>query len=245
MKDANITVLTWARNESYIMPFFLRHYDFADRIIVYDNGSDDGTQDIVKAHPKAELRHWDTGGVFDEIEHTRMKESIPAETGPGWKIVVDTDEFVWHPRGMAAFLDMCTDRYVNMVPTKGFDMVSEFAPEDDGKTPLTEIVKEGIWSPRYSKPVIFKSMLKVRYGHGCHSCSFDNPGCVVAAPKGKVFLLHYHWIGRERVRKRTKWMNDVFDKEQKKMGLGWEAVDVERQISRFNYIWIHRQKVLP
>lgn len=250
MRDASnsITVLTWARNERHIMPFFLRHYAaFADRIIVWDNGSDDGTQDIVRAYPKAELRHWETGGVFDELGHTKVKNTEYKSTGPGWKIVVDTDEFVWCGQpGMRALLTRLHERGVTVVRTLGFDMVSPGVPEDDGRTQLTDIVKEGIPSPRYNKTVVFKRCVDVQFYHGCHSLKFKgDTSNVRVTPEPLLKLLHYHWIGFDRVLSRAKWMHSVMDQAQLKMGLNVEVTDVDMQKSRFGYIWMNRGKVLP
>ena len=62
-----IRVYTVAWNEEKILPHFLRHYArFADRIVVYDNGSNDRTRDIIFAHPQAEFRTYDTDGVLHD-----------------------------------------------------------------------------------------------------------------------------------------------------------------------------------
>lgn len=250
MRDAenSITVLTWARNERYIMPFFLRHYAaFADRIIVWDNGSDDGTQDIVEAHPKAELRHWDTGGVFDEIDHTRVKNTEYKETGPGWKIVVDTDEFAWvRPPGIRQYLTQCHLSGINIVTTEGYDMIAWEPPQDDGETQMTDLVKKGVYAPRYSKTAIFKHFVDMNFHHGCHS--FDAQGdtsLLKLTAVRNVKLLHYHWMGLQRVLDRTEWIKSVMDRDQLKMGLNVEVTNVEMQKSRFGYIWTNREQVLP
>ena len=88
-------------NESRVVGFFLRHYEeFADRIVVYDEGSDDGTRDILQTHPKIELRQF-IRTVPDSLELSKKavhdhcwKE---ARGSADWVILVDIDEHVYHP----------------------------------------------------------------------------------------------------------------------------------------------------
>jgi hypothetical protein len=43
-----------------MLPYYLRHYErFCEQIVVYDNASDDGSQEIVVSHPLCDLRHID------------------------------------------------------------------------------------------------------------------------------------------------------------------------------------------
>jgi glycosyltransferase involved in cell wall biosynthesis len=239
-----ITVLTWARNEEEIMPFFLRHYSFADRIIVWDNGSDDRTAEIVEAHPKAELRTWDTGGVFNEVEHTRVKSEEYRNTGPGWKIVVDTDEFLWVEGGMPGFLRHCHRLGISVAPSTGYDMIAEEMPVDDGESQLAGLVKMGVRSPRYDKMCLFGACIDVRYRHGCHTCECH--GNVIVPNKPCVKLLHYHWLSLEKVTRRTAFLASVYHREQqKKMGLGLEVTDSEWQTNRWRHIWEHKKQIIP
>jgi hypothetical protein len=243
MKDANsITVLTWTKNEQDIMPFFLRHYDFADHIIVWDNQSEDRTKEIVQACPKAELREWGREGVFDEIEHTRAKNEEYRQTGPGWKIVVDTDEFLWAPGGLRLLLTQCHEVDITLVTADGYDMVAQEMPADDGHSQLLSLVREGVRSPRYDKAVCFKRCVDMHYDHGCHSCHSGNPVKVTETKQTK--LLHFRFLGLERVIGKTRWLGGLFDPAQQKMGLGTEATDVEWQRRRWNYLWENRKAVI-
>jgi glycosyltransferase involved in cell wall biosynthesis len=45
-------------NEARLLPFLLGHYGpTCRRIVALDDGSDDGTLEILAAHPKVEIRH--------------------------------------------------------------------------------------------------------------------------------------------------------------------------------------------
>lgn len=93
-----ITVMTIPHNECEMMPFFIRHYrPIADRIVVYDNASTDGTAEIARqmgcevtpiAGVNGELRDW---------WNCSKKAAAGRELGGDWMIVPDVDEFLYHP----------------------------------------------------------------------------------------------------------------------------------------------------
>ena len=61
----HLYTVTW--NEADILGFFFRHYDpWIDRYIVYDNGSEDETLALLRAHPRVEVRRfeWTAPGSF-------------------------------------------------------------------------------------------------------------------------------------------------------------------------------------
>ena len=61
--------ITIAWNEQELMPIFLNHYEkICDKIIVYDNESDDKTSEICDAHPLVERRVYKTNGeIRDDV----------------------------------------------------------------------------------------------------------------------------------------------------------------------------------
>lgn len=71
----NIEVYSMFFNEAKMLPFYLNHYEkFCSKIILYDNGSDDESIEIIKAHPKTQLLSFDTNNqVPDRLDMT-MKE---------------------------------------------------------------------------------------------------------------------------------------------------------------------------
>src|SRR5690606_2040831 len=98
--EIRVHVYTVCWNEAKFLPYFLAHYaQFADRIFVYDNGSTDRSPDIVRAHPKAELRQFDSGGTFDDLSNINVKNNAYKESRgqADFVIVVDADELIYHP----------------------------------------------------------------------------------------------------------------------------------------------------
>jgi hypothetical protein len=196
-----IHLYTICWNEAPLLPFFFRHYErFCDRIIVYDNGSDDGGQDIVKTHPRAELRTIDSAGQLTQ-------ETLLAVKGEAWKgsrghadwvIACDVDEFLYHP-DLIAYLFQCRDRGVTLPIPTGFQMLSESFPTPAAGQQLPGEVTAGFYDPHFSKCVVFDPSAIDEIGY--------TPGCHIAHPTGRVSseqnqalkLLHYKLLGIDYV----------------------------------------------
>ena len=76
-----VYVYTVCHNEALLLPYFLRHYgSFAEKVIVYDNQSTDGSADIAGSWPKTEVRTLDSGNelrddLLLEVKNNCWKES--------------------------------------------------------------------------------------------------------------------------------------------------------------------------
>src|ERR1700722_20355846 len=58
-RGLRIHVYSICWNERRMIEYFLRHYEtFAERIVIYDDDSDDGTKEILLAHNKVEVRRF-------------------------------------------------------------------------------------------------------------------------------------------------------------------------------------------
>ncbi len=186
-----ITVISICKNEAYLAPFFLRHYErIADRIIIYDNASTDETREILRAHPKVSLRQFETDGMDDGV-HLNIKNGT-YKTLPGeWFINVDFDEFIWHP-DLSKYLDQCLLDGTTLPCVDGWNMIGDETPTDGL---LTEKIVFGVKERQYSKSAVVHRDVDVRYAPGCHIC---NPiGRVKSARDAQIKLLHYNWISKE------------------------------------------------
>src|SRR5574343_401098 len=79
-----------------LIPYFIRHYQqFAD-IIFYESDSTDGSPDIAK-RLGAKVLPLPTGNEVNELVFLQMKNNCWKDSKADWVIIVDTDEFIYHP----------------------------------------------------------------------------------------------------------------------------------------------------
>lgn len=210
-------ILAW--NEEKILPYTLDYYsNFCEKIFIYDNMSDDNSDEIYKNYPKVEVIKWNSDNEINELNYIKIKTESYKERSRGgevdWVIVCDCDEFLYHPNLINVLKDY-KNKGVTVPKVCGHDMVSEIFPEYDGKL-LTDKVKIG--SNRYQpmcKNIIFNPNLDVNYGIGAHSFSCNN---AIFSNTEELKLLHYKFLGKDYVKKlyidRAKRLSK-FNKENK------------------------------
>jgi len=94
--DFKIHAICVVKNEVDIIAACLRSAEqWADRIIVYDNKSDDGTWEVVKGLANARIIPWKQDGkVFQESIRAEVFNNFKAQASPGdWWCRLDADEF--------------------------------------------------------------------------------------------------------------------------------------------------------
>ena len=210
-------ILAW--NEEKILPYTLDYYSiFCEKIFIYDNMSDDNSDEIYKRYPKVEVIKWDSNSEINEINYIKLKTESYKERSRNqnvdWVIVCDCDEFLYHPNLIDVLVDY-KNKGITVPKVCGHDMVSEIFPEYDGKL-LVDKVKVG--SERYQpmcKNIIFNPNLDVNYGIGAHSFNCPN---AVFSDEEDLKLLHYKFLGKDYVKNiyigRAKRLSS-FNKENK------------------------------
>lgn len=101
-------IICW--NEARILPWVLQYWHNAgiDKLIVYDNYSDDGTLSILEGSLlPVEVRHFDTGGLFDDHRHMEIKNTCWRGSDADWVFVGDADEVLYTPGALKAYLEGC------------------------------------------------------------------------------------------------------------------------------------------
>lgn len=189
-----IWIFSLCRNEKDMVPFYLRHYEtFADRILVWDDWSNDGTRDLLGKHPKVDLMNWpyDNGIDEDQFLQFAINTYKMARGKADWVMWVDMDEFVWG-KDVPDILDEAGRQGYQVARTEGWNVVGEGLPADDGRQ-LWEQLPLGVPAPVYSKPVVFQPSADVRWNRGKHALENCHPR---VSPYAILKLLHFRYLGR-------------------------------------------------
>ena len=184
-----------------MLEFFFRNYDsWVDKYIIFDDGSTDGSIDILKKHPKVELRRWIRHcpnsyltSQFKWLNEVWKESRDQAD----WVVVVDIDEHIFSPQStMPDLLEQYQSENVTLAPTLGFQLLSEHFPKADehlvqsctfGK-PFTEMCKISIFNPDQIKEINFTV--------GRHIAKAV--GNVKYPLHDELFLFHYKYLDFER-----------------------------------------------
>jgi len=192
-------------NEERLLPFFFRHYDqWIDRYVVYDDNSTDSTLEMLRAHPRVEVRPFirsipDSFVLSAQAVHDSCwKESRGTAN---WVIITAIDEHLYHP-DLAAYLMACKRRGVTAIPALGYDMVSDSFPR--GEQRLCDLVRNGVPSVNMSKLSLFDpdSLTEINYGVGRHSA--EPEGNVRYPREDRLLNLHFKTIDLAYVIERNR-----------------------------------------
>ncbi len=190
-------------NNADLLGFFFRHYDgFVRRYVAFDDGSDDGSLEILRAHPRVEVRRMPK---VDPSASRCIVTLSPAETcwretsaDADWVMMADVDEHLHHA-DLPAYLGWCAREGITIVPSLGYQMVSPHMPQDGllreqvtSGAPWVNMNKLGVFSPR--------AITKLNFSAGRHSA--EPEGHVVAPEVDELLLLHFKYLDFERVMRR-------------------------------------------
>lgn len=219
----NIYIYAFCWNERRMLPYFLRHYtSFSDRVVVYDNMSDDGSREILESCPAAEVRPWDTGGLSDEDSLRELKNSCWEESRgvADWVMIVDVDEFVYHP-DLVAYLERMRGHAV--LRPRGYQMWHPHFPTGSGQ--IYDEVKIGERCPGFfDKLCVFNPDLvdRINYHVGSHHA---DPTAPVTGSELK--LLHFKHLGWQYLYDRQVRMRGRIHPAARERG--WFSYDLSRE----------------
>jgi len=204
-----------------MLPFFFSHYDkLVQRYIIYDDASTDNSQEILRLNPKVEFRpmppYSDPESRITSalaLQETCWRESRGIAD---WVIVTDIDEHLYHP-DMYNYLAQCRAQGVTIIPGLGYEMLSEQFPEH--KTLLCQSLTRGACERFCSKLNIFSpdEIDAVNFTPGRHRAA--PTGRVVVPARDELLLLHYRYLGFERLRKR--YAQFLTRQRKKDIAMGW------------------------
>lgn len=197
-----IHLYTVCWDEADMLGFFFRHYDpWVDRYVVYDDGSTDGSLDILRAHPKVELRRFErTETESFVLSHKAMQDEAWKESRgtADWIVVTAIDEHLHlgHGRDMRAYLAARQAEGITLLPALGFDMNHPAMPDDSGL--LVERVTRGRARSAFNKLSLFRpqALRETGFGPGRHAA--EPIGDLRLPARNEVMLWHYKHLGFER-----------------------------------------------
>lgn len=206
------------RNESTLIGYWLRHYaTFCERIVIYDDHSDDGTPEMARG--LAEVRQYPGHGLDDTAFINLANDQYREARGHAdWVIWVDGDEFLYHPRMTERLAELKAEG-ANLPMVDGWNMVAEAPPVGQGQ--IYDEITTGFRDRRYSKPVLVSPWLDIEWTVGRHEIVVT--GNVVRGTGDPLRLLHYRYLGsayhQARARRNWAWLSDL----NRRAGLTWEA----------------------
>ena len=185
--------LCW--NDARMLPYFFRHFDpLVDRYIIYDNGSTDGSLDLLAAHGRVTTYHFDVPGDSFVEEETRLGDQIwKASRGRAdWVIVTDLDEHIHHP-DLLGYLERCRAEGITCIGSIGYEMVHDRYPTEPKR--LVDLVTKGVRSVARDRLCIFNpdAVSETHYTPGRHKAA--PVGRIVWPKIPEVTLLHFKQLG--------------------------------------------------
>ena len=223
MKSPVVHLYTVCWDEADMLGFFFRHYDpWVDRYVIYDDGSTDGTLDILHTHPKVELRRFERteADSFVLSHRTLQNEAWKESRGRAdWIVITAIDEHLHVPgQTMAEYLAEEADRGVTLIPALGFDLNHPDMPDDSGL--LTERVTRGRPRIAFNKLSMFKpeALRETGFGPGRHGATPEGDLCLPA--RDTLVLWHYKHLGFTRNADREAAQAERLGRTDRAEGLG-------------------------
>ena len=133
MTDIRVHLYALCWNEARMLPFFFRHYDaIVDRYFIFDNGSIDGSLEILGSHRKVTLEHFTVEGPSFVFAAQKFYNQCwkASRSQADWAIVCNIDEHLYH-RDLREYLRECRRNNYTLIIPEGYQMISEEFPSGD------------------------------------------------------------------------------------------------------------------
>ena len=197
----HLYTLSW--NEMKMLGFFFRHYDpWVERYVFFDDGSSDGTLDVLRNHPRVEVRRFERH-IADSfvLSSLHLNDHVWKESRglADWVIISAVDEHFYH-RDLRGYLESARRAGVTAIPGLGYEMVSADFPGPAEE--LTRTRTRGAPEPLWNKLNLFNpdAVEETNYSAGRHEA---RPTGRIAYPEvDELLILHYKYIGFDYVRRR-------------------------------------------
>lgn len=199
-----IHLYTICWNEAAMLGFFFRHYDpWISRYVFYDDGSTDGTLEILARHPRVEVRRFQREQPDSYVQSALLLQDRMWKESRGaadWVVITAVDEHLHHPR-LLPYIEMCHTTGVTLVPALGYQMVDRTFPPPDAT--LAKTVRRGAPYQLMSKLSLFRpdALDETIYEPGRHTA--QPTGRLVLPKQDELLLLHYKYLAPDYVAARN------------------------------------------
>jgi hypothetical protein len=227
MSCVHVYSLCW--NEMEMLPFYLRHYrDVASRFFIFDDSSNDGSVQYLSGQPDVEVSRFHKDKDSFVLAAQRFyNECWKRSRGEAdWVIICNIDEHLHHP-DLPGYLDAQRDAGVTVIPSRGFQMISDRFPEPHET--LARALRSGMPWPFLDKVSIFNpnAVDDINYCVGRHTT--EPAGQVRMPATREVKLLHYKYLGLPYLIRRTA-----------ELRTGLRAIDIENRWGH-HYLWSNEE----
>lgn len=177
-------------NEELLMPYIMRHYNQFSDVILLESHSTDRTKEI--AHSMgAEIWCYNWPDEINDQIFLDVKNNCWKESRADWVIIVDADEFVWHPDPIKAL----SETNATIIIPNFYDMYSEVFPTTEGQIYDEVFMGKEQFIPA-AKMNLFKpsEIFEMNYSPGCHEANPE--GNILKANPG-FKTLHMRYLGKQ------------------------------------------------
>ncbi len=191
-RTRQIICLTPVRNEAWILDIFLRATAlWADRIIIMDQASDDGTREIAASHPKVDLID-NPSATFNEPERQALLIATARQRYPGSVLIaLDADEIFtpeWMTTGACERL---------RAATPGTRLLARWANARPGM--------RSYWLGRWVTCGFVDDGVTAHQGRPIHSPRLPGPEGGDIIHETSTRILHYRGVDRRRMDSKHRW----------------------------------------
>lgn len=131
-KQPKIWVYTLCYNEMRILPYIVKYWQkYADKVVVYDNGSIDGSQEFLNQFDFIELRHFDTHNEFNDLFNKLIKNEAWKEARDrdvDFVQVSDLDEVIYSPLSIKDICSSFIANKIDIILTNWIEVIAETFP---------------------------------------------------------------------------------------------------------------------
>lgn len=172
-----IWVYTLCYNEMKILPWCVKYWkEYADKVIVYDNGSNDGSREYLQSFSFIEIRDQDED-LIDNDRYLRIKNNVWKEARDNnvdYVVVCDTDEVLYSETGVKNDLLKYYNEGITVVETNWCNIITMSYPDINCECFVHQVPEMYGIPHKKDKTLIFNpnKIEESNYKPGAHESNF-------------------------------------------------------------------------